>query len=74
MDAVLHQPENASVLERSVFLNDLIYHKAISWSACSRTWKRRRRTTCASRRCTDHRFAQPGDAGYDGGVERAGGD
>jgi len=32
MDAVLHQPENASVLERSVFLNDLIYHKAISWS------------------------------------------
>jgi len=32
MDAVLRQPENASVLERSVFLNDLIYHKAISWS------------------------------------------
>jgi len=31
-DAVLHQPENASVLERSVFLNYLIYHKAISWS------------------------------------------
>jgi type IV pilus assembly protein PilN len=29
---VLRQPENASVLERSVFLNDLIYHKAISWS------------------------------------------
>jgi len=32
MDAVLRQPENASVLERSVFLNDLIFHKAISWS------------------------------------------
>ena len=32
LDAVLRQPENASVLERSVFLNDLIYHKAISWS------------------------------------------
>lgn len=32
MDAVLRQPENASVLERSVFLNDLISHKAISWS------------------------------------------
>jgi type IV pilus assembly protein PilN len=32
MDAVLRQPENSSVLERSVFLNDLIYHKAISWS------------------------------------------
>jgi len=32
MEAVLRQPENASVLERSVFLNDLIYHKAISWS------------------------------------------
>jgi len=32
LDAVLRQPENASVLERSVFLNDLIFHKAISWS------------------------------------------
>jgi len=32
LDAELRQPENASVLERSVFLNDLIYHKAISWS------------------------------------------
>jgi len=32
LDAVLRLPENASVLERSVFLNDLIYHKAISWS------------------------------------------
>ena len=32
LDAVLRQPENASVLERSVFLNELIYHKAISWS------------------------------------------
>ncbi|HXS96288.1 MAG TPA: hypothetical protein VN736_16910 [Candidatus Limnocylindrales bacterium] len=31
-DGVLRKPENASVLERSVFLNYLIYHKAISWS------------------------------------------
>jgi type IV pilus assembly protein PilN len=31
-DAVLHRPENASVLERSVFINNLIDHKAISWS------------------------------------------
>ena len=32
MDAILREPENASVLERSVFLNTLILHKAISWS------------------------------------------
>jgi type IV pilus assembly protein PilN len=32
LDAVLRQPENATVLERSVFINDLIDHKAISWS------------------------------------------
>lgn len=31
-DGVLRKPENATVLERSVFLNYLIYHKAISWS------------------------------------------
>ena len=32
LDAILHKPENAMVLERSVFINTLIYHKAISWS------------------------------------------
>jgi len=32
LDAVLRLPENATVLERSVFINDLIDHKAISWS------------------------------------------
>lgn len=32
LDNVLREPANASVLERSVFLNNLIYHKAISWS------------------------------------------
>jgi Tfp pilus assembly protein PilN len=32
LEAVLHQPQNATVLERSVFINDLIYHKSVSWS------------------------------------------
>lgn len=32
LDGILRQPANASVLERSVFLNTLILHKAISWS------------------------------------------
>jgi type IV pilus assembly protein PilN len=32
LDVILGQPANASVLERSVFLNTLILHKAISWS------------------------------------------
>lgn len=32
LDEILRQPANASVLERSVFLNTLILHKAISWS------------------------------------------
>src|SRR5438067_11140849 len=32
LDAVLRKPENAQVLERSVFLNQLIYRKAISWT------------------------------------------
>ncbi|HXK05823.1 MAG TPA: hypothetical protein VMS37_25705 [Verrucomicrobiae bacterium] len=31
-EAVLHKPENAEVLERSVFLNTLLYRKAISWT------------------------------------------
>jgi len=31
-DAVLRRPENASVLERSVFINSLISHKTVSWS------------------------------------------
>ena len=32
LDATLHRPENAEVLERSVFLNDIIQHKSISWT------------------------------------------
>ena len=31
-DAVLRQPANAEVLERSVFLNSLLYRKGISWT------------------------------------------
>ncbi len=32
LTGVLRQPENAEVLDRSVFLNSLIYAKAISWT------------------------------------------
>ena len=32
LDGVLRQPQNAEVLERSVFLNTLLYRKAISWT------------------------------------------
>src|SRR5690348_4950642 len=32
LDAVLRQPENAEVLERSQFLNALLYRKGISWT------------------------------------------
>jgi Tfp pilus assembly protein PilN len=32
LDNILRQPENAEVLDRSVFLNFLIEHKAISWT------------------------------------------
>ena len=32
LDATLRQPENAEVLERSVFLNELLYRKGISWT------------------------------------------
>jgi len=32
LDAVLRQPENAEVLERSLFLNALLYRKGISWT------------------------------------------
>lgn len=32
LDAVLRQPENAEVLERSIFLNTLLYRKGISWT------------------------------------------
>jgi Tfp pilus assembly protein PilN len=32
LEAILHKPENASVLERTVFINNLLYHKGISWS------------------------------------------
>ncbi len=32
MDAVLRKPENAEVLERSVFINSLLLRKGISWT------------------------------------------
>ncbi len=32
LDAVLRRPDNAEVLERSVFLNTLLYRKGISWT------------------------------------------
>jgi type IV pilus assembly protein PilN len=32
LDRVLRQPENAEVLERSLFLNALLYRKGISWT------------------------------------------
>jgi len=32
LDGTLHKPENAEVLERSVFLNQLIERKSISWT------------------------------------------
>jgi type IV pilus assembly protein PilN len=32
LDAVLRQPQNAEVLERSLFLNALLYRKGISWT------------------------------------------
>ena len=32
LDATLHKPENAEVLEKSLFLNSLIERKAISWT------------------------------------------
>ena len=31
-DSVIRKPENAEVLERSVFLNTLLYRKGISWT------------------------------------------
>jgi type IV pilus assembly protein PilN len=32
LEAVLREPQNAAVLERSLFLNDLLFRKAISWT------------------------------------------
>jgi Tfp pilus assembly protein PilN len=32
LDAMLRRPENAEVLDRSLFLNALLYHKSISWT------------------------------------------
>jgi type IV pilus assembly protein PilN len=32
LEAVLREPANAQVLERSVFLNSLIYRKGVSWT------------------------------------------
>ena len=32
MENVLRQPQNAEVLDRSVFLNDLLMRKGVSWT------------------------------------------
>jgi Tfp pilus assembly protein PilN len=32
LDSLLRRPENAEVLDRSLFLNSLLYHKSISWT------------------------------------------
>jgi hypothetical protein len=32
LDALLRKPENAEVLERSLFLNSLLFRKGVSWS------------------------------------------
>lgn len=32
LDAILQRPENAQVLERSIFINTLLYRKGISWT------------------------------------------
>ena len=32
LEGVIHQPQNAYVMETSLFINDLINHKSISWS------------------------------------------
>ena len=32
LEAILRKPENAVVLERSIFLNELLYRKGISWT------------------------------------------
>jgi type IV pilus assembly protein PilN len=32
LEAVLRQPQNAEVLERNLFLNNLLYRKGISWT------------------------------------------
>jgi type IV pilus assembly protein PilN len=32
LEGVLHRPENFDVLERSIFLNTLLYRKGISWT------------------------------------------
>jgi Tfp pilus assembly protein PilN len=31
-DAILHKPDNAVVLERSLFINNLLVYKGVSWS------------------------------------------
>src|SRR5579884_2135719 len=45
-DAILRKPENAEVLEHSMFFNDLLLRKGISWTRISRIWKKPCRTTC----------------------------
>jgi type IV pilus assembly protein PilN len=32
LEAILRKPENSTVMEDSVFINSLLYHKGISWS------------------------------------------
>lgn len=32
LDSILRRPENAEVMERSLFLNELLYRKGVSWT------------------------------------------
>jgi Tfp pilus assembly protein PilN len=32
LEAILHKTENADTLERTLFINNLLYHKGVSWS------------------------------------------
>ena len=73
LDAVLRKPENAEVLERSVFLNALLYRKGISWT---RIFADLEKTVPYNVKVLAIRpsvnSAEPGDAGYDGGSGLAG--
>ncbi len=57
LNTTLRLPENAEVLERSLFLNDIIQHKAISLDAhLRRSGKKFCRTTCGWFRCVCPRW------------------
>ena len=71
--AVLTKPENAEVLERSVFINTLLYRKGISWT---RIFSDLEKTVPYNVKIVQIRptldARQPGGVGYDGGFGDAG--